>query len=332
MKRCIAGWVLLFLLGTLGSLYAKKIGYLGVYSQNLTESLKETLGVEYGVLITKVAENTPAERAGLKNGDVITAIDEKRIGNREDLTRVLAERPDKEAELTVFRKGEVLKLKTTLGHKKKKKMKASAKSMFGAGGGPDFLYFPAKLDTLNVYLKDVVGTFDEPIFLTGGGGCVTVWKNLRIGGMGASGKLKITGNKRKAELSLGYGGFLAEYAIPLRKFKILLGGVVGHGGVDLRISRASHLNWDDLFDNLKSDSVPGTHLEADLENSFFHYQPYLGIQFALSPWCYLIGKGGYIGTKLGEWNQMGMELADYPKMDFSNYFFSLGVYLGYFSR
>lgn len=67
---------------------------LGVSVQSLTKQLGDYFGVPdgRGVLVTYVAPDSPAERAGLKAGDVITALDGKEITSPYTLTRELSQR------------------------------------------------------------------------------------------------------------------------------------------------------------------------------------------------------------------------------------------------
>jgi len=64
-------------------------GYLGVQIKDITEpELAERLGLkkdEHGVLVTRVFEDTPGAKAGLKDGDVITTLDGKSIHNGHQL-------------------------------------------------------------------------------------------------------------------------------------------------------------------------------------------------------------------------------------------------------
>ena len=60
---------------------------LGVTVNELTNQLAEHFGVKHGLLVTSVTEGTPASRAGLKAGDVITSINGQRVESREDLMR-----------------------------------------------------------------------------------------------------------------------------------------------------------------------------------------------------------------------------------------------------
>ncbi|MFQ5824698.1 MAG: PDZ domain-containing protein [bacterium] len=64
---------------------------LGVRVQELNEDLAPYFKVEKnsGVLIWEVSEDSPAEKAGLKAGDVITKIDDEQISNPEDLIEAL---------------------------------------------------------------------------------------------------------------------------------------------------------------------------------------------------------------------------------------------------
>ncbi len=64
---------------------------LGVFADNLTVQLGEFFGVKEGkgVLVTAVASGSPAEKAGLRAGDVIVAVDGVEIKNHDDLAREL---------------------------------------------------------------------------------------------------------------------------------------------------------------------------------------------------------------------------------------------------
>jgi S1-C subfamily serine protease len=85
--------------------------FLGIVPDNLDSLVAQNIGVDPdtdGALIVDVIADTPAEEAGLDEGDVITAIDGEDIDNREDLFAILEERsPGEEVSLTVVsRSGE----------------------------------------------------------------------------------------------------------------------------------------------------------------------------------------------------------------------------------
>ena len=83
-------------------------GYLGVRFQPLTADLAKSFGLESekGALIASVEKDTPAEKAGLKAGDVILEYDGKPVNEGNELPRYVAATPiDKKVTLVVFRDG-----------------------------------------------------------------------------------------------------------------------------------------------------------------------------------------------------------------------------------
>jgi len=77
---------------------------IGVSVSPLTKQLGEYFGVrEGGVLVNTVRENSPAAKAGLKAGDVITEIDGKPVKGDFDLVRALGEKKEGEVTLTIIR-------------------------------------------------------------------------------------------------------------------------------------------------------------------------------------------------------------------------------------
>lgn len=65
--------------------------YIGVYLQELTPELAEYFGTKgsKGLLVTKITEDGPADRAGLKVGDVIVKADGKDVKTPERLSRLI---------------------------------------------------------------------------------------------------------------------------------------------------------------------------------------------------------------------------------------------------
>ena len=64
---------------------------LGANTQSLGDQLAEYFGVEGGVLVTSVYEDTPAAAGGLRAGDVIVGLGDEEIDDPDDLRRALSD-------------------------------------------------------------------------------------------------------------------------------------------------------------------------------------------------------------------------------------------------
>ena len=77
---------------------------IGVSTQTLTKQLADYFGVkDGGLLITSVNENSPAAKAGLKAGDVITAVDGEKVASSGDVARAINKKQDGDITLTIVR-------------------------------------------------------------------------------------------------------------------------------------------------------------------------------------------------------------------------------------
>ena len=93
-------------------------GWIGVEPNDLSPELAETFGVKAksGVIITGVLQNGPAAKAGIRPGDVITGVAEKKIDNvQELLTTVAGLKPGNAARFSLQRGGDRMELDVTPG-------------------------------------------------------------------------------------------------------------------------------------------------------------------------------------------------------------------------
>lgn len=67
-------------------------GWLGVDIQDLTPDIADAMNLSEtkGVLITDVFENSPADKAGLRSGDIILRIDDEKMENKDKLRNNIA--------------------------------------------------------------------------------------------------------------------------------------------------------------------------------------------------------------------------------------------------
>jgi serine protease DegQ len=101
-------------------------GWIGVEPQDLNAELAETFGIQPsavksgGVVLTGVLQNGPAAQAGIRPGDVITAVNGKPVSNVSQLlTAVAALKPGTPAPLTVLRKDSQSEIAVTPGKRQR---------------------------------------------------------------------------------------------------------------------------------------------------------------------------------------------------------------------
>jgi len=82
--------------------------WLGIVGLSITEEISQyyDLPLEHGVLVTKVADGSPAQRAGMIIGDIILRMEDVKIGTIEDLLNEIHKRKiGEKVRITVFRRG-----------------------------------------------------------------------------------------------------------------------------------------------------------------------------------------------------------------------------------
>ena len=93
-------------------------GWIGVQIQPVTSDLADTLGLRdtKGALVAEPQPGSPAADAGIKSGDVITAVSGEAVDSPRELARKIAAMgPDKKVDLTVWRDGKQQTFSLTLG-------------------------------------------------------------------------------------------------------------------------------------------------------------------------------------------------------------------------
>ncbi len=92
-------------------------GKLGVGIQEITSDLAKSLGLDSarGVLVNSVDPDGPADKAGIKAGDIITAVNGTRVNDANSLrNRIAGTAPGAEIELTILRDGREQRLRARL--------------------------------------------------------------------------------------------------------------------------------------------------------------------------------------------------------------------------
>ena len=99
-------------------------GWMGVSIQNLTPELAKSLGIKEtsGALISGVESNSPADKAGLKRGDLVIELAGKKVADSTSLRNmVAATAPGTKVDVKFIRDGKEQTVSVTLGELKEKK-------------------------------------------------------------------------------------------------------------------------------------------------------------------------------------------------------------------
>lgn len=97
----------------------KKEGFLGVTVESLSREDKKEKGIAFGVLVWEVMEDSPAEKAGIREDDVIQYYDSKKVRDPDDLFEyVRGTEPGADIQIAVLRDGEPQKITAAIGTRK----------------------------------------------------------------------------------------------------------------------------------------------------------------------------------------------------------------------
>ncbi len=94
--------------------------YLGVYIQDVSKAMEETFGVKAGegVLVSDIISESPAEKAGIKSGDIITKVNGKAVGSTDELIKTISTKPvGSVVTLDIVRDKAPLQVQVTLAEK-----------------------------------------------------------------------------------------------------------------------------------------------------------------------------------------------------------------------
>jgi hypothetical protein len=99
---------------------AQRGGYLGVQVQDVTRTLQRArnLPTEQGAMVSRVEQNSPADRSGIRRGDVIVELNGDKIEDSADLIRTVRRLDTGEnARITLWRGGSLRTITAELGER-----------------------------------------------------------------------------------------------------------------------------------------------------------------------------------------------------------------------
>jgi len=326
--------------------------YLGIEPQDLSIPMARSLSYreDYGILIVRVIDDTPARNARLTSNDILMAIDNTNINDNGHLSQVLEQYfVGDTVELTIFRDGEILKIPLVLGSKATAKDVLNfsftvgdsesddffTKSSVGWGGGS---FYPMWV-TLNVkdinsllshYQYDKIN--DNGLFFFGGGGKLHVGKGYFLGGMGAGysndQSSSADGITQRFNYSAWFGGVTIDKRLRITNNLVVSPGImVGGGGHTISLMKTDgKFYWNDLL---------GESCNTSIARSFFAGQGNFEVLYRLLPWLALRAEVGYIyGVTSGngwraEFEDQSYSVKDSPHTPFEGWTFSVGPWFGF---
>ena len=118
-------------------------GFLGVGLTELSPELREHFGApdEAGVMVSSVEDGSPADKAGLKVGDIIAAIDGKDVKSSWDIRAQVREfKEGEQVPLTVYRDGKAQNLSATIAMRERPELDMAPFLFRGDGEGKPMVF------------------------------------------------------------------------------------------------------------------------------------------------------------------------------------------------
>ena len=225
---------------------------------------------------------------------------------------------------------------------RKEEWKSSKKRGYfrGGAGGWDYYMMELKVDAINDKLAEIgLGRFDENIFMTGGGGWGYIGRGIRVGGIGAGGRVISTGtpfggnDTKEVVLRIGFGGFIIEKVFhPFNKSEIYLGTMIGGGNANIEFSQWSeNTTWNHLWSGYDSTYTGDFRTyQNNIHTNYFMLLPTIGIRYNIFRWAAIGLNVGYLYTHKSQdgWKMEGRTITSIPDIDFSNVTYRFNIYFG----
>jgi serine protease DegQ len=95
-------------------------GWIGIESQDITPELADSFGLgrQNGAIIAGVVRGGPADKAGIRPGDILLRVEDHPVGNTNDMLNLIAQlKPGAKARMTVVRKNHESTMNVTVGRR-----------------------------------------------------------------------------------------------------------------------------------------------------------------------------------------------------------------------
>jgi len=122
--------VVILMLAMTQGLAAEEKAFVGIYPGDIGDY--EKAGVEYGIQVFGIVDDSPAAEAGMQKDDIILELDGNKLFNYDQFTKMLKlYKPGQKVKLKIYRDGEYKTLKLTLANKEDFEPKPEYKAYLG---------------------------------------------------------------------------------------------------------------------------------------------------------------------------------------------------------
>jgi hypothetical protein len=329
--------------------------FLGVSTEDLTldEARKVGYNQFYGILVTDIVRNSPAQFYGVRVDDILMQLGEDKIKNTDQFSSLLDSRKvgDKTT-VTLFRDGEVKTIDFVIGTRHHE-IAATGEIIkpekprlpVGNGGGSWIpMWYMPDLDDVNEVLT--AAGFDElrddGLFMNGLGGEGNIGKGWFLGGCGEWYSMERNTNHvdlhnvatiRRLSYRVGFGGVTLNkrYALS-HKFVTSVGGMIGWGGTTIEMNQIDgDFDWTNINGNLENSN----NNYICLKKGYIMIQPKVAVMYRITDWLSLRAEGGYIKSYsyVDGWNSRIVEenyrVKNSPDTSFDGYTISIGPWFGF---
>ncbi|MBT4333135.1 MAG: PDZ domain-containing protein [Candidatus Cloacimonetes bacterium] len=311
----------------------------------------------YGVYVTGVTHDGPAQKAGITKGDIIMEFDGRQAKFASNLIKLIRGKNIGDVvKVKIYRDEEIFVADLTMatleskdtdviitknGLKKKKKLSVG----YGGGGWlPVWFVDDNEFEDINHVLEayGFSGLNEEGILMQGGGGNGNMGKGWFIGGMGAGYSIdkkkgytteEGTSVTRRMLYSNAYGGVTLDKRFAITKSMVAsLGFMLGWGGHNIQISQTDgDYDWLSLNDDMDSSS----NNSLELEKNYIMFQPKATVMYRLIDWLSIRAEGGFMlsHSYTNGWDAIScednFEIANSPETPYQGYTISIGPWFGF---
>lgn len=140
-------------------------GYLGVGLTDLTPELRDYFGIDsdYGVLVNRVEEDSPAAGAGLQVGDIITLVDGEEVSGSDQIALAVRKKEEGDPiDLEIWRDGRPMTLTATAAQHEKLQIDLSSLAGLGRLGTlGNMKVFGVDADAINKTVEEALENLEH---------------------------------------------------------------------------------------------------------------------------------------------------------------------------